>query len=209
MAQLLPKSSQPDSGSDCPAVVIGDLGAAIQHDGSAATLQASADLTDALHHAAAVITPETETDGNNSVGTNTRYFLLASADASVLHNGTALASTGMVALSRKDEIFITSENGVGRYYFSDEVIPEPEAIPPDLSEDACCPRCQTSLHALSPTAAGLKDDDDLRVSRKPLIRCGGCGSLYHSHGCYDYESTCLICLAPTTGHKLWTPEELD
>lgn len=211
MSQLLHTKPESDSDSNLTSVAISEHGAAIHRDGSLVTLQAATELGEALHSAAALVVPETGTDGDsaNLSGGNMRHFLLASSGAAVLHNGTALRETGIVALTRKDEIFVTSEQGVRRFYYSDEVIPEPEAIPAGLSEDACCPRCQRSLHALSPTAEGLDPDDDPRISRTPLIRCGGCRSLMHAHGCYDYEPTCIICLAPTTEHKLWTPEELE
>jgi hypothetical protein len=210
MTHLLHITPDPDGGPGVTTTVaITELGAAIYQNGSVATLLEAGDVDEALSSAAALVTREADSAGGSSAGATTRHYLLVSSDATVLHNGTALNTAGIAALSRRDEIFVSSEIGVRRYYFSDEVIPEPEAVPADLSEDACCPRCQRSLHVPSPTADGLNEDDDPTISRKPLIRCGGCGSLYHAHGCYDYEPTCLICLSPTTGHKLWTPEELD
>ena len=209
MPQLFHTTFESDRGTDCTKIAIGEHGTAILRDASTAVLESSTDLSEALDSAAAIVTRELLNDGDISGAADARHFLLAAADASVLHNGTPLSSTGIAALSRKDEIFVGGESGVRRFYYTDEVLPEPEAVPADLNEDSCCPRCRGSLHAKSPTAEGLAEEDDPTISRKPLIRCGGCGSLYHAHGCYTYEPTCLICLAPTAGHKLWTPEELD
>ena len=211
MAQLFQTPSPTAAESDCSTVPVGTHGTAIWADGSASSLQTPADSDAALASAAAIVTKQgCDLDGTTaSRSDGGPDFLLAAAGSSVLHNGTALEPTGIAVLSRKDEILVAAEGSVRRFYYSDEVIPEPETIPEDLSKDSCCPRCRKSLHEPSPTAASGDADADPTISRKPLIRCGGCGTLYHAHGCFAYEPTCLMCMAPTTGHKLWTPEQLD
>ena len=209
MSRLIPTHNQTAGESAPVPVLLGEHGAAVFRDGSITALKASSDLNDALDNAAAVITKERKPDDEISATVAPRHFLLAASDSSVLHNGDPVTATGIAALGRKDEILVACETGVQRLYYSDEVIPEPEAIPDGLNEDSCCPRCSRSLLEKSPTAEGLEENDDPTISRKPLIRCGGCGTLYHAHGCHAYEPTCLICLAPTTGHKLWSPEELE
>jgi hypothetical protein len=100
-------------------------------------------------------------------------------------------TTGVAVLADRDEIRV---EGVGRMFFSTEVLASVEPFP-GSERTLFCPRCTLEL-----------------VTGEPAVRCPQCRVWHHQRmdrECWTHTEACAMCSRPTAldqGFR-WIPEE--
>ena len=182
------------------ATSLGPAGASITAGGELAAQTEANTATDKFgdSRAAAIVRGE----GGGSPSGQAPWYVISAPGVNIVHNGVPLQATGIAELNDRDELVFHGPHGTQRLFFTSKEAPAPEALPDDLSADACCPRCQLPLSGPPP---GLSEDE---LSETPVIRCPTCGTLYHSQRCWSYSDTCIVCGGSTVDHKMWHPADL-